>query len=173
MIKVLSRRERVILYITIGVIFFAISFNFFIGPIFSRNAQLNKEISLTKAKLKKRLKLINQKDLLQEKYNKFLANLGSAGLETGGQSNILSELEKLAQASAIHIVDIRPQISEGLSKEKIVDLRTEGTVDGYLKFMYNIEISPLLLNIKRFQLSAKSASQLEGNFSISQLSSQP
>ena len=58
-----------------------------------------------------------------------------------------------------------------LYKEILIDLRTEGTQEGYLKFFYNIENSLALLRIKKFRLTAKTNTQtLEGSFSISQLS---
>jgi hypothetical protein len=79
-------------------------------------------------------------------------------------------LEALAKDAGINIVDIAPQPAQdqsGKNNEVGIDLKTEGQVEGYLKFIYSMEKSLSLLRIKRFQLNVKPNSQLlEGNFSI-------
>lgn len=85
----------------------------------------------------------------------------------------MSELENLAKSSNIHILDVRPQSQKKASKYKeiMVDLRTEGKMKDYMKFIYDIENSISLLRIRKIQLNAKSnTTVLEGNISISQLS---
>jgi hypothetical protein len=173
MIKVLTKRERIILYTTIGIIIFALGFNFLIAPLLTKNENLNREIVLSRTKLKKYLRLLSQKDYIEKKYNKFSTPLKGSQEGTDAFVNALSELENLAKAANIRIVDIRPQSAKSLAlyKETLIDLRTEGTMEGYLKFIYNLENSLSLLRIKRFQLNAKPNSPtLEGSFSVSQLS---
>lgn len=171
MTKVLSKRERIILYVTLGVIIFAIGFNFLFTPILTKNEDLNKEIELTQTKLKKYLRLLSQKDYLQNKYNEFSGHLkDSLTRDFDTYLGVLSELENLTKAANIRIIDIRPQAPKSLAlyKEIIVDLRTEGTMADYLKFIYTVENSLSLLRIKKFQLNAKAnTSLLEGSFSIS------
>lgn len=174
MIRVLSRRERVILYATAGVIIFAAIFNFLLAPVLTKNDNLNKEINLKRAKLKKYLWLLSQKEAIQGKYSKFSSAPGGLGQEQDALVSALSELENLAKNSGVKIIDLRPQQPAGgrdLYREILIDLRTEGEMAGYLKFIYELENSLSLLRIKKFQLSAKPNSTiLEGSFSISQLS---
>lgn len=156
----------------IVVIAFSLVFNFLIAPVLKDASLLHKEISFTKLKLNKYRYLLSQKERLQKKYGKFAAglNLSQSGKDT--VVTALAELENLAKDANIRIVDLRPQSSKTLDlyKEALIDLRTEGNMEGYLKFIYNIEHSLTLLRIKRFQLVAKPNSQLlEGIFSISQL----
>src|SRR3989338_2540359 len=153
--KALTKREKTTLYLTVGIIGFGLLFNFFLGPVFSKNNKLNREISLTRQKLKKYLVLLEQKDAIQNKYSKIFS----------------AELENLAKGANVKIMDIRPKFgAEGSRKELAVDLRTEGSMEGYLKFIYNLENSLLLLKIKEFQLNSKPNTQvLEGLFSIAQL----
>lgn len=170
MLKILNKRERIILYTTIGVIFFSIGFNFLVAPILVKNENLNKEINITRAKLGKYMLLLSQKKYIQEKYSKFSEPLRASSLKEETPVNILSELENLAQTSNIRIIDIRPQTqrSAALYSEVIIDLRAEGTMEGFLKFIYNLENSLSLLRIKRMQINAKiNTSTLEGSFSIS------
>ena len=168
--RVLTRREKIIFYLTIGVAIFGIVFRFFLGPVLTRNDSLNKEINYSRAKLKKYLWLISQKEYLQDKYKKFYQ---SEKISSDITVTALSELERLCKNSGVRIIDIRPEgISRGkdLYQEISIDLRTEGAMDSYLKFIYNLENSLSLLRIKKLKISAKPNTQfLEGSFSISQL----
>lgn len=169
----LSRREKIILSTTISVIIFSMVFNFLILPILSRNEKLNKEINITKTRLKKYMRLLKQKEYLQDKYNKLSLGSSVASQQSDALVNLLSELEKIARNAQIKIIDIRPENTSSMAhyKEISVDLKTEGSMEGYSKFIYDIENSLLLLNIKKFQLNTKSNTQiLEGFFSILQLS---
>ncbi|MFH1355016.1 MAG: hypothetical protein ABIH19_02585 [Candidatus Omnitrophota bacterium] len=86
---------------------------------------------------------------------------------------ILPELENLAKNSGIRIIDIRPRTPKrgNLFTETLIELKTEADVAGYLKFIYNIENSLLLLKVQEFRLDSKPGTQvLDGNFSISQIS---
>jgi len=170
MIKILTRREKIILYLTLTVVFFSLVFNLFIWPLVNKNINLSCQINITQTKLKKYLRLLAQKEYLQEKNNEFFAPLKSQDAQAAGMS-VLTELEDLAKAAGIRIVDIRPQsVSKKTGyKEVIIDLRAEGDMEGYLKFIYNVESSLLLLRVKKFQLTTKSnARALDASFSIAQ-----
>lgn len=173
--RILSNREKKTLYITIGVIIFAASFNLLSETVIKRNDALNKEINITQVKLKKYSWLLAHKEPIQNKYGKFTSGAGLFEEGKGKEKRkdtlveLLTELETIAKDSNIRIIDLRPQAQReiDLYSEAVIDLRTEGAMEGYLKFIYNIENSLSLLRIKRFQLNAKPNTQdLEGSFSI-------
>lgn len=169
--RILTKREKLILYTTVGVIVFSIAFNLLLAPIIKKNEDLNKKIKLAFTKLKKYTRLVSQKESIQAKFNEFSSTFGIPKEEEDSVVSALSNLENLAKNANIHIIDIRPQAprTTGAHKEIVIDLRTEGTMEGYLKFIYGIEHSLSALTIKRFQLSAKpNTAALEGTFSISQ-----
>jgi len=174
MLKILSKRERVILFATIGVIVFAIILNFLILPLLARNDNLNKRIELTRKKLTKFMWLLSQRENIKGKYGNFSSTFSPSNQQEDVLVRVLSELENLAKAADVKIIDIRPQVtssSSGTYKEILIDLRTEGIIDGYLKFIYELEKSLLLLKVNKLQLATKpNTSILEGSFSISQLS---
>jgi len=161
------------LYITMIIIIFSIGFNFLVAPLLQKNDTLNKEITVNGAKLKKYTRLISQKEYIQNKYSKIVSG---ANLSKEGQNRLvsaLSELENLAKDANIRIIDLRPQSDRGadLNKEINIDLRTEGEIEEYFKFIYDIENSLSLLRIKRFQLNARpNTTLLDGSLFISQLS---
>ena len=172
--KVLSKREKLIVYLTIGVIAFAILSNAVIIPLFNKNEELNKQIAYSKIKLVKYLRLMNQKDAIQNIFTQFSRNAKLSDNKEDRIIEVLSEIETLAKTASVRIIDLRPQSAAkdaSSYKELIVDLKAEGSVEGFMKFIYDLENSLSLLKIKRFQLSSKPNSQLlEANFSISQLS---
>jgi hypothetical protein len=171
--KLLSKREKLIGYLTVGAVVAAILFNFLVVPILSKADSLNREVNYNRAKLTKYLWLLSQKEYLQNKYGKYPSVIKAPSQQQDSAIGALSTLEGLAKGADIRIIDLRPQgsASSAAAKGSPVDLRTEGTMEGYLKFIYDLENSLSLLKIKEFQLSAKPNSKfLEGNFSIYQLS---
>ncbi len=174
MYKILTKREKAMFIITVGVVIFSVGFHFLIAPVLTKNEELNKEINVTKTQFRKYLQVLSQKEYIQNKYSKYSSTFEVAGHREDTLAASLSELENLAKTSNIRIIDIRPQApkSSALYKEALIDLRTEGTMENYLKFIYNLENSLSLLRVRRFQINAQPNSPaLEGSFSISQLSS--
>jgi hypothetical protein len=171
MLKVLSKREKNILYSTIGVILFAIVFNLLLYPFFSRNARLNKEIELTRGKLKNYYWLLSQKEAIMSRYSKF--NLSSATAQEDPIVSGLRQLEDMAKDSGIRIIDIRPEqapAGAAASREASIELRAEGLSADFLKFLYDIEESLSLLRVRKFQLTSRANTQaLEGRFTIALL----
>lgn len=166
--RILSKREKVILHLLAAILILGIAYNF-IEPLLTKYQNQKQEIKLTETKLKKYLWLLSSKDYLENKYKEL--NFSGESLKAEGDTlvGLLSEIEALAKSSNIRIVDIRPQSQKGKEQSTQIDLRTEGALEDYLKFIYSIENSLLLLNIKRFQLNAKPNSELlDGSFSISQ-----
>ena len=143
-------------------------------PVLNKNDALNKQINIAREKLKKYLQLLSQKEDIQNKYSNFSTRFKISGQPEDRVVSTFSELEGLAKEANIRIIDIRPQGTSkaaALYKEALIDLKTEGTTEGYLKFIYDIENSLLLLRIKRYQLTTKpNTPLLEGSFSISQVS---
>ncbi|MDD5465941.1 MAG: hypothetical protein PHP73_06340 [Candidatus Omnitrophica bacterium] len=175
MIRLLKKREKTILYLIIGFILFNLIFNFIISPVMTKYANLNKEITVTSVKLRKYMSLLSQKEKIQKKYSdKFNSVSGLPEFRQDSLVVVLSELQNLAKSADIRIIDLRPQQGAKTKsqpyKEIIIDMRAEGSMEGYLKFIYDIENSLWILRIKKFQLLSKSNSAaLEGVFTISQI----
>lgn len=169
--KILSKREKLILFATVGVIVFGVIYNFIIEPFLSKDESLNREINLNKSKLKKYAYLLSRKDDIRSKYNRLSQNLKRSEAGEDAFVNALTAIEEIAKASNVRLLDIRPQSqrSQEIDKEILIELRTEGSVENYLRFLYNLENSLSLLWVKKFQLNSKANTQnLGGNFSISQ-----
>jgi hypothetical protein len=171
--KLISKREKTTLYLTIAVIIFAIFFNFLIAPALSKYDNLNREVKVNSAKLKKYRWLLAQKDIIQNKYKSFSVSPKLPGAQEDNLLATLATLEEMAKNAALRIIDVRPErqnFERNRRKEITIELKTEGPMESYLRFIYDIENSLLLLRIKEFQLTAKINTQgLEGNFTIAQI----
>lgn len=170
--RLFSKREKIIFYATIFAVATTIIFNFLAQPALSKNEELNREIDLLRAKLKKYNRLISQKDEVQRKYSRLSSGIAGADKKEG-IAGFLTEIENLAKNANIRIIDIRPKdtpISTSSYQEQVIDLKTEGAMKDYLKFVYSVENSVSLMKIKKIQLAGKPNSQLlDGVFSISQV----
>ncbi|MCM8797226.1 MAG: hypothetical protein NC923_05035 [Candidatus Omnitrophica bacterium] len=174
--RIISDREKLMFYLTIGVIFFAFIFNFFIAPVLNKNNHLNKQILFYREKLKKYLYLLSHKETILKKQKEISFSPFVSEQQTDATVSFLAEIEKVAKNTNLRIVEIRPQPRAGkdVFKEIFVDLKTEGGTEEHYRFIYQIEHSLLLLTIKSLQLKSKSNSMfLEGVFSISGLSTSP
>jgi small-conductance mechanosensitive channel len=167
--SIFKKRERIILYIAIAVIFFSLLFNFLLSPVIEKYDILNKKINLNQAKLQKYQALLNSKNEIENKYAKL--SLSSEPLKDMTDPTVasLAALENLAKNADIKLLDIRPEQNQKKNNQNTIELRAEGSMEGYTKFIYNIGNSLMLLKIRRFQIAAKpNAQSLEGTFTIIQ-----
>ncbi|MBL7070058.1 MAG: hypothetical protein ISS27_01125 [Candidatus Omnitrophica bacterium] len=171
--KLLTKRERFFVYITASAVIFTISYNTVIEPLVDKDRDLNIEISSKEIKLKKYKELLGQGDQLQKIYKKYLFSEGNPADIQDTFLGALRELEKLAGASGVVILDIRPdqrRKGKGELSESTIELKSEGTLKNYLTFIYKIENTPSLLKINKLQLGSKTNSELlEGRFTIGQI----
>lgn len=171
--RLLQDKEKTILYFIISIVIFSVAFNIVAVPVLTENKLLDSEIMAARSRLERYTRLLSRRDDIQNQYNRLFEQFGDVKRLQEGAPGFLSELEGLAKSANIRLQEIRPQGSTkdmDFAKETIVDLKTEGVFEDYLKFIYSIENSPLLLKIKKFQLKSKSTSQdLDGSFSISKI----
>lgn len=170
MLKLLSRREKTIIVATALVIAGAVVFKLVGEPLLSRNSQLDSQLRYTRQKLKKYQQLLAQKETLESRYKDTTAVRGIVEPGADPGVGILTWLQQLASTSGVRILELRPQTPKRQEsyREMEIELRTEATSEAYLTFMYKLEYSPLLLQIKKFQLSARTSTNLlEGSFVLS------
>jgi hypothetical protein len=173
MVKVLKKREQLLLYIILALACFSLFFNFIAYPLWQKNRALSNEIARTKLRLIKYLEILNRKDELEKNHSDASPTLLAFEQKQDTVVSVLAELEHLSKKTNVKILDIRPQSTTRSSKKQAVafDLRLEGDIEGYLKFIYEIENSVFLLQIKKILLRAKANSPLiEVAFTIIQIS---
>jgi DNA-directed RNA polymerase subunit F len=166
MAKILNQREKIVLWLTIGIIAAAVLLNYAITPLFQAGERTQREIVTARNKLKKYRALLGQKDTLAA-----VAGIQDVQEKLSGKPRdslvaVLFELENMAKKAGVQIVDIRPQVQKQ-NRQIMVDMRMEGALAQYISFIYDVEHSLLLFQIKRTQLGVKpNVAGLEGNFTI-------
>ncbi len=167
MSKMMSKREKGVLVLAGAVIVLSALFNYVVLPLLSRNDILNKRIVVTRAKLKRYVRLLARRDQIVQAYGTLMAGGSSADAKSGASA--YSELEAFAQTANIRIIDVRPQAAHQADgyTETVIDVRAEGTLEGYLSFIYSLQGSLSMFHVNRLQLTAKSSSPLlESNISL-------
>jgi hypothetical protein len=149
---------------------FSIFFNSALVPVLHKNEILNEKVSLSKRKLISYRRLLSREGKIKNEYSRFFSGVTGPGKQGDPSVAALYILENLAKEAGIRIVDIRPRGGPGegsAEKNTLFFLRTEGSLEGYVKFMYELENPLSLIRIKSFHLSVKPDARLfEGSFLV-------
>ena len=153
----LSKREKLIFYLTVLFVSLTLLDRMVISPISSKMQSLNKEIQEKETGIIKNLRILAQKDRISAESNKYSGFLDVPKSEEEETTALLKEIESLANKSTIYIVDMKPAgVKEiGSSKRYMVNLNCEAQMEHITDFMYNIENSRKLLTIDKYQISPK------------------
>lgn len=171
-VKFLTPRERFLLGTAALVIVSSLLLCFFFVPFFEKNAALSVEVRTAVYKLRKYKQLLKNKKQIEALAASCSPILRPAGHDAEAPEAVLFELENLAKDSGIRLIDIRPQGNKSgtLFSEILIDIRSEGELQGYLKFMYSLEHSLFLFELRKIQLKSKpNSSVIEAGFTISKL----
>ena len=116
---------------------------------------------------------MKNKDSIKNKYRQLSFYSEAPGQNEDSLVATLSELEGLAKAADIRIIEVRPDTeikNSGSNRQVSVVLRVEADMPGYFKFLRSLEDSVSLLTINKFLLTSMPDSQnLEGTFYLSQI----
>jgi len=163
MLKLLGKRERLLFYVTAGLLVSWICFHFIVKPLAARNAALDAQIREASSRLSRYLGLLDRRRLIESDYEKKKSGLGNHGVAGDAAVEALAELEVLAKGAGIQILEIRPESRDGqgfLSKKQSIDLRAKGSIEGFMSFLYHLGNSTFMLRVEKLQLIAQPPSDL-------------
>lgn len=154
----LSKRERRILYLAIVVGLFSLFCNFLLEPAVKHWRDVNQQVASKEAKLKKNLKIVSQKEVIEVAFEKYAGYAKMEGSEEEEMAVLLSEIERLASRSVVRITDIKPQPIRDMKfyKRFNVECEAEATIGELSAFLYELQNSPQLLKVERLQINTKS-----------------
>ncbi len=154
----LSKRERVILYCTVGFFFVFILDRVIISAVFDKIKSLNRQADDMRTEIRKNMRILAYKESISEGTKRYSSLMRSLKSEEEEMTAILREVENLASKSSIYLVDMKPSgtTDMGMLRKYIVDLNCESQMEQLVDFMYNIENSGKLLTIERYTISQKS-----------------
>jgi len=169
----LSKRERLVFYVTAFIGGAVILDYLVLSPILSKMKQLNEQIESQKAEIKRSFTILSYEKQIGREREKYFSAGGDTESEEEGITAFLKEIENLAKESSVYLVDIKPSNKAEKSgpKQYLLDLNFEAQMDQLLSFFYDIQYSEKLIKIERYQIRPKAeGSSIVGcSMSISKL----
>ena len=170
----LSKREKIIMFVTAALIVAALTYNLAIEPLVERWRTLDAQIAAKVTVLMKNKLLLQKYKSLESEYTKYPALLDEGISEGGDLAITLREIENISKKSSCHIANVKPQTSKKLGKYKEIsfDLSVEGGIEEITRFLYEVETSKNCLRVRRFSITPKSGdpTKLKGTLLVSKLS---
>lgn len=172
----LSKREKIILALTVASIAFSLFYNLILAPSLKRLAALDKEILQLENKLLRAKRLIPKKSAIENSFREITFDLtAQEGVSAEQQiARILIELENLGNLSGTRLTDIKPGQAKSSEyyNEFTIEIRFEAAIKEVAKFIYDIQQSKELLKIEKLLLNTKSSDSplLEGLIEIHKIS---
>ena len=154
----LSKRERIVFYIALGVISLVILDRLVIYPVLARMRSLDEEIKEERARIKRDLHILAQKERIIEESQKY-APYSIKDLSTEEVTTLLlKEIGNLANETSVYLIDIKPTgiKEEDVYRKYLVNLSCEAQMEQIINFIYSIEDSHSLLKIEKYNINPKS-----------------
>ena len=162
----ISKRERYILIAVVAVVISAILYNFIFEPALKKWSTLNKEILVKRTKIKKELKLLENRNTIIKEYNAYAYTAKNI-------TKILNYIENLSNSLGITVANIKPQpvVEKGLYEEYIIEVQIEGEFADINKFTAELIKSPVFISVKKFdfRVAAPNSSRFKGTLILSKI----
>ena len=173
-IKNMSKRERYIALAAVSFVGIAIFYTFVIEPIAVQWQALNRDMEAKTSILRKDLGLLSSKSSLEANYSKFAKYVKPDKNDEEAAAGLLSYLENLSRGDSCLVINVKPIGTKDLGtyKELLIDLSSEGSLQQFTKFLYDVENTKnMILKIRHFVLTSKSGQEgaLKGAFLISKI----
>ncbi len=171
LVKFLSRlsvREKYILYAAVSFVSLTLVDRLIVVPISQKLRTLKSQIEKTEQRVREDLHVLAQKDAIEKDKAKNAAFLIGGKSEEEQITSILKEIEILASASSVYLIDMKPAGSKAVasSTKYMVNVNCEAEMSKIVDFMYSLENSSKLLTIERFQVNPKSRDSSTAKCSI-------
>ena len=169
----LSKRERLVLTITISIAALAAAYVVVIEPMAGEWNKSSDEIKTKKARIVKNRILLARFKYLKKEYEKYPDLIAAVESEEKEVAKALSSMEDASRASSCPIADVKPRTSKkiGAYKEILFEVTTESGINELTRFLYDIETSKGMLRVKHFTIASKSgvAGNLKGSLLIGKI----
>ncbi|MCU0666229.1 MAG: hypothetical protein MUF05_03930 [Candidatus Omnitrophica bacterium] len=152
-----SKQEKLITYIAVAFLVMAIFDRLVLSAILAKIGSQEEQIRMQELSIKKNLKILSQKDLIQKQDQEFSVYLSNATSQEEELSSILKEIETLANKANVSLGEIKPVDlkEEKLMKKYSVSLSCEATMEQLADFIFRLETSNSLFNIVSYNIASK------------------
>ncbi|TSA56654.1 hypothetical protein D4R42_03055 [bacterium] len=153
----ISKKEKNLFLIAAIFVGFALLYRLVLLPGIGKSRTLNHQIQLKKQMIENSLRLLNQKEDIQRKSQKF-ANYAKENLSEEEEiAAFLKEIENIAKNSSVQLIDIKPYSAErkDFYIEYRIEIETESDMNQLITLIYNLQNSESLLRVIKFRISPK------------------
>jgi Tfp pilus assembly protein PilO len=153
-LKKLSKRERNIFALTVGIVLFVLIFHLFINPFLDKMDGVNQEIQRKTKLLERYSGLLSRGEDAHLLYAKYKNILEKDEKPQEIIANLFKEIENSANKYGVKIKRIKPlPISEKKEyKEAFLEVELEGDFSSLFKFINHLENSSSLIKISSLRL---------------------
>jgi len=168
-----TTREIIILIITLVLAAFFIAYQYVIKPMNEGSMDFNDRLRVDTEKFNKVRRLVDQKSLVEARYQSLVNLIGVVGSEEAQMPAIVSKIEAAARESNIHIANIQPQKS--ITQKEVRFLAVELEIDGQwldiVQFLYSLQQQPNFYFINELDLNKYSdtTNSLRGRIIVSRM----
>jgi Tfp pilus assembly protein PilO len=154
----LSKRERTIFYVTVGVISLVLLDRMVLSPILAKINSLGETIQAKEEAIERSLLIVTQEKRIEGEKNLYSTYLSKPQAEEKTITAFLQDVETLAKKSSIYLTDIKPsgKGAEGEVVQYFVKLSFEAQMEQVFNFFYNVSSFENLIRIEDYQIRPKS-----------------
>ena len=153
----LSKKERTGLLIAAAIVSAAFLDRFVISPINEKIQQINRETKINEKLLECNLRSLMQREVIAGQYRSYIQYVKKAGSAEEVVAEILGEIEKLARATGVCLVDTKPQSPKhgNFYKEYSVEVEAESEMSSFIEFLHQLNNSSQLFRAGKINLTLK------------------
>ena len=153
----MSKKEKNLFLVTAIFVGFALLYRLVLLPGIGKSRTLNHQIQLKREMIGNALSLLNQKEDIQRKSQKF-ANYAKGNLSEEEETAVfLKEVEDIAKNSSVQLIDLKPYSAErkDFYIEYRIEIETESNMNQLVAFIHNLQGSDSLLRVIKFRINPK------------------
>lgn len=154
---VLSRRERLIVAVTLLVLMIFILDRYMVTPFMKAKENISLEKQGLMNEMQHAAKIFRHRSRIKGEWNEMIKG-GLSSDPSSMESRVLHEIRQWSNDYGLIISSIKPDRNrneEAILKEIIFNVSCRGSMDSVGKFLWQIENSKLPLRVTEFQLGAR------------------
>ena len=168
----LSKREKLILYVSAAIVLLLTLDQLIVGPIFRTMRKLDQQTQAMEDNIKQSIRLLGQKEQMMKESAHYAAYAVSSKSAEDEILALLKLIQDLASQTSVNLLYSKPGGAGGEAKEPStyrISLECEGQMDQLIAFFYAIETSKMLLRVEKYTLqpTAKGSSVIKCAATIS------
>lgn len=154
----LGKRERVIFYVTAGIISLLVLDRTVVSQIWTRREQMDQKIKAQEELIRSSLIIATQEEKILKESKYYAPYFSEPESEEKEITAFLKEVENYAKDSSVYVVDIKPsgkKQRDASSTQYFLKMEFEALMDQLLHFFFVVENTHGLLKIEDYQIQPK------------------